>query len=141
MRLIHAKKLYHPRACVDGEADLPLRLAHDLDADGAGGRDALAGVGCIGEGLLDERPAPPRCAQQRRRAVAVLHAAGMGVSTSARPSVSPREPPASVVFVLWLSISAAVGLASRPARSRSRMTTWWFSASSTPPSRSRANQR
>ena len=28
---------------------------------------------------------------------------------------------ASVVFMLWLSITAAVGLASRPTRSRSRM--------------------
>ena len=35
--------------------------------------------------------------------------------------VAPR-PPFSVVLTLWLSMMAALGLASRPSRSRSRVT-------------------
>lgn len=38
-------------------------------------------------------------------------------------------------------MTAAVGLASRPTRSRSRMTRWWLIVSHMPSSRSRANQR
>jgi hypothetical protein len=34
----------------------------------------------------------------------------------------PRGPPLSVVFTDWLSITPAVGLASRPAASRDAMT-------------------
>jgi len=37
---------------------------------------------------------------------------------------NPRGPPASVVFTGWLSITPAVGLPSRPAASRARMTRW-----------------
>src|SRR5215213_9714960 len=36
----------------------------------------------------------------------------------------PRGPPLSVVFTLWVSMMAAVGLASRPAPSRSMTTKW-----------------
>jgi hypothetical protein len=36
--------------------------------------------------------------------------------------VIPRGPPASAVLTLWASITAALGLASRPARSRSSIT-------------------
>lgn len=48
-------------------------------------------------------------------------------------------PPASPVSVLWLSITAAVGLAPRPTRSRSIMTRWWFTPSHSPRSRNARN--
>ena len=44
----------------------------------------------------------------------------------------PRGPPLSVVFTLWVSMTAAVGLASRPAPSRSMTTRWWRMLSHTP---------
>ena len=51
------------------------------------------------------------------------------------------RPPASVVLTLWLSIIAADGLASRPTRSRSAITSAWFIRSKRPSSRQAANQR
>ena len=44
------------------------------------------------------------------------------------------------VFTLWSSITAAVGEASRPTRSRSAITSRWFMVSNKPVSRYRANQ-
>jgi hypothetical protein len=38
------------------------------------------------------------------------------------PASNPRGPPLSVVFTDWLSMTPAVGLASRPAFSRAAMT-------------------
>ena len=55
--------------------------------------------------------------------------------------------PASVVLTLWLvpgfnpGMIAAEGLASRPSRSRSAITSAWLIRSNTPPSRQAANQR
>jgi hypothetical protein len=43
------------------------------------------------------------------------------VGPKARPR-APRGPPASVVLTLWLSITAALGLTSRPTSSRSSIT-------------------
>jgi hypothetical protein len=43
-------------------------------------------------------------------------------SLSLFPASKPRGPPLSVVFTDWLSITPAVGLASRPAASRDAMT-------------------
>ena len=43
--------------------------------------------------------------------------------------IYPQIPPVSVVFTLWLSNTAAVGLAPRPARSRSCMTNTWLTLS------------
>jgi hypothetical protein len=48
---------------------------------------------------------------------------------------------ASVVLALWLSMIAAEGLASRPTRSRSAITSAWFIRSKHPSSRQAANQR
>ena len=48
---------------------------------------------------------------------------------------------ASVVLTLWLSMIAAEGLASRPTRSRSAITSAWFIRSKRPSSRQAANQR
>src|ERR671911_1211161 len=50
----------------------------------------------------------------------------------------PRGPPLSVVFTLWVPTTAAVGLGSRPAPSRSMTTRWWRMLSHTP---SRRNAR
>ena len=47
----------------------------------------------------------------------------------------------SVVSMLWLSITAPVGLASRPARSRWRLTRSWLINSQVPSSRRRTNRR
>jgi hypothetical protein len=41
-------------------------------------------------------------------------------------SIVIAGPPASVVLTLWLSMIAAEGLASRPVRSRSAITSAWF---------------
>jgi hypothetical protein len=46
--------------------------------------------------------------------------------------IQPRGPPLSVVFTLWVSTTAAVELASRPAPLRSRTTRWWRMLSHTP---------
>ena len=45
------------------------------------------------------------------------------------------RPPFSVVFTLWLSMMAAVGLASRPSPSRNKTTRWWRMLSQTPAAR------
>ncbi len=47
----------------------------------------------------------------------------------------PRGPPLSVVFTLWVSMIVAVGLASRPAPSRSMTTNRWRMLSQTPAAR------
>jgi hypothetical protein len=55
--------------------------------------------------------------------------------------MATRGPPASVVLTLWPSMIAAEGLASRPTRSRSAITSAWFIRSNRPSSRQAANQR
>ncbi len=45
------------------------------------------------------------------------------------PASQPERPPLSVVFTLWLSITPAVGLASRPSSSRALMTSSWLMVS------------
>ena len=52
--------LDHPAPGVDGEADLALRLANDLDAKAAGVGDAMSSVAAIGEAELDESPSVAR---------------------------------------------------------------------------------
>ena len=48
--------------------------------------------------------------------------------------VPAARPPFSVVFTLWVSTIAAVGLGSRPSLSRSITTRWWRMLSHTPAS-------
>jgi hypothetical protein len=48
--------------------------------------------------------------------------------------VVAARPPFSVVLTLWVSMMAAVGLGSRPSRSRSITTRWWRIVSHTPAS-------
>ena len=49
--------------------------------------------------------------------------------------IPAARPPFSVVLTLWVSMMAAVGLASRPAPSRSMTTRWWRMLSHTPAAR------
>ena len=42
------------------------------------------------------------------------------------PASYPRGPPLSVVFTLWLSMTPAVGEASRPSRLRAAITRTWL---------------
>jgi hypothetical protein len=58
-------------------------------------------------------------------------------SLSLLPASNPRGPPASVVLIDWLSITPAVGLASRPSASRAIMTRWWLIFCQVPSSRHR----
>lgn len=48
---------------------------------------------------------------------------------------------AFVVLTFWLSMGTALGLTSRPIRSRSAITRAWYIRSNTASSRNRANQR
>src|SRR3954463_7575018 len=86
--------------------------------------------------------------QQVAQAIGILNVGRMYQDAEQQPSVStatcllrlfsrfaasqPRGPPLSVVLTLWVSMIAAVGLASRPAPSRSRTTKWWRILSHTP---------
>jgi hypothetical protein len=116
---------------------------HDLEFPGArrrhGVRRLVALIGAVGEDPLDEREEPPRLAQERDRAVAVLDVGGMNedaqqqakrvdedVALAARRLLArvvargvERGPPFTAPRAVWLSMIAAVGLASRPCRSRS----------------------
>jgi hypothetical protein len=48
------------------------------------------------------------------------------------PASKPRGPPLSVVFTDWLSMTPAVGLASRPDASRDATTRTWLIRSQVP---------
>jgi hypothetical protein len=95
-------------------------------------------IAAIGEQLLQKREIPEQCAQNENAAVSVLDVGGMNdrmkqqayrvdknmpllaVDLLAR-IIAVRintAPPFSALFTLWLSMTAAVGLASRPAASR-----------------------
>lgn len=115
----------------------------DLEFPGAGlghgiGRP-LALVAAVGEDPLDEGEQAARSAQQRDRTVAILDICGMDedvqqktkrvdedVALAARRLLArvvarrvERGPPFKAPRAVWLSMIAAVGLASRPCRSRS----------------------
>ncbi len=49
--------------------------------------------------------------------------------------IPAARPPFSVVLTLWVSMMAAVGLASRPSPSRTMTTRWWRMLSQTPAAR------
>ena len=95
-------------------------------------------ISAIGEQLLQKREPSEQCAQNENAAVAILNVGGMNdrmkqqayrvdenmsllaVDLFAR-IIAVRinaAPPFSAAFTLWLSMTAAVGLASRPAASR-----------------------
>lgn len=96
--------LHDPPPRVDGEADLPVWFADDLDAGGTGARVVLARVARIGEGECDEGPSAPRGAQQRRSAVTVLNVVRMDVEHQ-RAAVSIHH---GVKFVAFNPLARAV---------------------------------
>src|SRR3954464_5502864 len=130
--------------------------ADDLQPPAAGPghrrRGRLAPVGAVGEDHLDEREQPPRGAQQRDGPVPVLDVGGMdrGAQEQAQrvdqdvPLLAldllarvvtrriDARPPFSAPFPLWLSMIAAVGLASLPASSRTWTNKAWCRRLSVP---------
>ena len=130
--------LCHPAA---REKDETLGPGATLDHDqgqpeqkaGEQGREPV--VSAIGEHDLKPRVEPLQPAQQVAGTIGVLDVGGMDndakqqaggvdrdVSLAALDSlrrIPAARPPFSVVFTLWVSITAALGLGSRPSRSRS----------------------
>ena len=116
--------------------------ADDLQVPGAGSGDGglhlAALITRIGDDALQKREAPPSLPQQRLCAVPILHAGrmdadceeqsegvGQDVALAAKDLFArviagrvERGPPLTAPFALWLSMIAVVGLASRPAPSR-----------------------
>ena len=100
--------------------------------------ESCALIGGVGKELLQKGMQPEHCGEQQDAAIAVLDAGGMndGVQQQAQRiyenvallafdllariiamRINPG-PPFSALFTLWLSITAAVGLACRPLCSR-----------------------
>jgi hypothetical protein len=121
---------------------MQLRALDDLQLPCAGlgderGHDRSL-VGAIGEDALDEGEQTTGSTQQQIRAVAILHAGRMdhdvqeeaeridqNVPLAARDLLAriealriDRRPPFCAALALWLSMTAAEGLASRPSFSR-----------------------
>ena len=114
----------------------------DLQFPGTGAGDGCRHlrplIAAVGEDALDERELTAGPAQQLDRAVAILHVGGMNhdvqeqaervdedVPLAARDLLArvialriDRRPPFCAALALWLSITAADGLASRPSASR-----------------------
>lgn len=103
--------LDHPTARMDGEADLLWVLSDDLDGDARGHGDALAGIGAVGEGVLDEGKAAPRCLQQGHGAVAVLNRGRVRLEYE-RPTVGVdhRMPLAALDLLAGVVTARAAGL-------------------------------
>ncbi|WP_187829939.1 hypothetical protein [Siccirubricoccus phaeus] len=112
---------------MDSKVDWILQLPDDFDSDADRLSDALCGVGHIGEGAQDEGEAPPGRPQQRevvsrsleggrmalqdqRAAISVHHGVPLATLNLLASVVAPRSP-ASLLMTLWLSITAAEGLA------------------------------
>jgi hypothetical protein len=131
-----------PNALGQHDKAVSVAAAHDLDLPsacaGRGSRHLGTLVAGIADDALDERKQPSRLAQQGFRAVAVLHAGRMHHDTEQQPqrigqdvALAPddllarvitgrikRRAPFCAPFAVWLSMMAVVGLASRPACSR-----------------------
>ena len=115
---------------------------------GEQGREPV--VGAIGEHRLQPGVEPLQAPEEIADAVRVLHVGGVDDHAEQQARGVDRDmplaaldllcripaarPPFSVVFTLWVSITAALGLGSRPSRSRSIITRWWRIASHTPAS-------
>jgi hypothetical protein len=114
---------------------------HDLERPAPGRGDGGGGFGAsvasVGEDALDERKPPPRLLQHRADRVAILDVGGQDGDAQQQPeridkdvALAARDllrrivarrierPPFCAVLALWLSTIAALGLASRPAWSR-----------------------
>jgi hypothetical protein len=121
---------------------MPVTTAHDLEQPRARpGHDGLylaALIACIRDDPLQKGEAPSRLSQQRLGPIPILHARGMhgdgqeqaervgqDVALAAKdllarviPGRVERGPPLRAPRTVWLSMIAVVGLASRPAFSR-----------------------
>ena len=135
------RALDDPSPADDFEAALRVGAFDDFELDrlvGEGRRKLRPGVASIGEDPGDERKSHPCSADQIRRAVAVLDIGrdhldaeqqayrvdqrialdALGFLARIVPDRIARDPPFSVAFATWVSMIAAVGLASRPSASR-----------------------
>ena len=121
---------------------MAVAAAHDLEhpsaGPGDGGFHLAAPIACIADDALDEGEGPSGLAQQGLGPVPILHARGMNDDSEEEPKrvgqdvalaandllarVIPgrveRSPPLMAPLAVWLSMMAVVGLASRPAFSR-----------------------
>ena len=147
------RPLRHPAARDDGEALGPGDAPDDDQGQaeqeaGEQGREPV--VDAVGEHDAEPGVEPLQAPEEIADAVRVLHVGGVhdhaeqqarGVDRDmALPAldllgrVEPARPPFSVVLTLCVSTTAALGLGSRPSRSRSITTRWWRIASHTPAS-------
>ena len=137
-----SKRPLHDPALGQHHEAMPIAAAHDLDppaaSAGHGGRHLRALVSGVTDNALDEREQPPRLAQQRLGAVAILHIGPMHhhgeqqaervrqyVALAAKGFLArvvarciECRAPFCAPFEVWLSMIAVVGLASRPDCSR-----------------------
>jgi hypothetical protein len=121
---------------------MAVAAAHDLNLPCAGAGDGSGhlrpGIASVTDDALDEGEQSARLPQQRLGAVAVLHTGGMdddcqqhadGVGQQVALAADDRlarvvagrverRAPFCAAFAVWLSMIAVVGLASRPAPSR-----------------------
>ena len=135
------RPLRHPAAREEDEALGPGEAPdHDQGQPeqeaGKQGREPV--VSAIGEHDLEPRVEPLQPAQQVAGTIGVLDVGGMDDNAEQQAGgvdpdmpfaaldllrrIPAARPPFSVVFTLWLSMMAAVGLASRPSLSRSIVT-------------------
>ncbi len=113
----------------NGETDLTLALLDGFDSNAGGFGDAFVVVAAVGPDVLDEGVERLRHLQQRPASIPILYVGGVrfdkqrpaicinqGMALAVFdlfPGIIARGPPVSVVFTLWLSMLAAVALASR----------------------------
>ena len=133
---------FHDPSFREHDKAVAVAAAHNLEHPSAGPSDGglhlAALVACITDDALDKGEGPSGLAQQGLGSVPVLHARGMDddrqeepkgvgqdVALAAKdllarviPGRVKRGPPLRAPRALWLSMIAVVGLASRPAFSR-----------------------
>ena len=142
---------YGPPPLLHDEAALVRRTGDDCNADRGGVPDPIAPVGRIRPDPLDKRPrrreARRRCGAARESCMSAGETQAASnrppaltrmwrfITTSFLPPSYPFVPPVSLVLTDWLSMTAAVGEASHPSRSRSSITRRWLIRSNRPVSR------
>src|SRR3954465_6165738 len=138
------RPLRHPAPRDDGEALGPGEAPDDDQGQaeqvpGEQGREPV--VHAVGEHDLEPRVQPLQLPQQVAGAVRVLDVGGVDDHAQQQARGVDRDVPLaalellgrvvaarapfSVVLTLWVSRMTAVGLGSRPSRSRSIITRWW----------------